>query len=690
MNIKNNIHNIQAKSTGYSLINHTKDVVTVGRKLSYIYKIPYSIIKKGCVLHDAGKAHPNWQTNMANNNYFNIIRHELASILLLPFFDKSEWDLLIEMVVSHHKATNKKRGILNLLGFDGTDFDNESEHYEMLFKDYDNFINDAIPFLKHFLKKGNVFSIEDSKHALEYTYNYCKNIEYGYSKYRGILNIADYMASGQEHSIRNEIKYYFKKPKKNFYKSKSRRNALYPLSTENFKSPKQHTLVISPTGSGKTDYLLNRCKNRIFYTLPFQASINNMYFRFKDTIDGSIAPVHASSKMVDKESVINQDAFGVSIKVLTPYQLMSIVNGGHGFEALILDLIGQDIVLDEVHVFKGIKNSFIIGLIKILNLIGCNIHIGSATIPTALKNEIIDVLGVDNVHVVEKSGENRHNIIKLNGMDGFDIDRYYKDNKKILIICNTINRAQDMYNALSAIYDGVMLLHSRFKRIHRNNKEKRLMHPNTKILISTQVVEVSLDINYDVMLTECAPLDSLIQRFGRVNRKKPITELKDIYVYMPEKHHPYTIDLIRNTWDILPEGEFDESNITTMLDAIYPHNDTVVIDSSFIYNFDEHIYMIKKLQNSQINYAEFLEINGESVIFESDLIKYKNNKLNQLQIPVSMYYIQFNRNKFVTNYPEPDPDTGFHVLSDRYRNEYDDNVGLIHNPDLNFNQAIFL
>lgn len=688
MNLKNNIHSIPAKSTGYSLIDHTKDVVRVGLKLSYIYKIPYDIIKKGCVLHDAGKAHPNWQYNMKNGNYKNLIRHELASLLLLPFFDRKDWDLLIEMVVSHHKATNNnRRGIIKLLGFD-RDFDTDSDHYAMLIKDYDKYIEDAIPFLKYFFKKGNSFTIEDSKKALEYTYNYCKNADYGYSIYRGILNIADYMASGQEYSIRDGIKWYFKKPKTNFYRSKSRKNPLYPLSTESYRLPQKHTLVISPTGSGKTDYLLNRCKNRIFYTLPFQASINNMYFRFKDTIDGSIAPVHASSKMVDKESIINQEAFGVSIKVLTPYQLMSIVYGGHGFEALILDLIGQDVVLDEVHVFKGIKNSFIIGLIKILNLIGCNIHIGSATIPSVLKNEIIDILDKDDVHVIEKTGENRHNIIKLRNRHEFDIERYYNENKKILVICNTINRAQEMYNELSSRFEGVVLLHSRFKRIDRMHKEKQLMHPNTRILVSTQVVEVSIDINYDVMLTECAPLDSLIQRFGRINRKKPVTELKNIYVYMPEKHHPYSIDLIKNTWDILPEGEFDETTTTQLLDLIYTSNETANIDSSFIYNFDENIYTIKKLQNSTINYNEFLDINGESVIFESDLEIYKKNRDRQLQIPVPLYYILNSQHKFISM--EPDTETGFYVLRDIYSNEYDENFGLITNPDLLLNPGVFL
>ena len=74
-----------------------------------------------------------------------------------------------------------------------------------------------------------------------------------------------------------------------------------------------------------------------------------------------------------------------------------------------------------------------------------------------------------------------------------------------------------------------LLIHSRFQRGRRAALEKQLKvmeqdskdkTPEACFVVATQVVEVSLDISFDLMITEAAPLDSLIQRFGRVNRRR--------------------------------------------------------------------------------------------------------------------------------------------------------------------------
>ena len=96
-----------------------------------------------------------------------------------------------------------------------------------------------------------------------------------------------------------------------------------------------------------------------------------------------------------------------------------------------------------------------------------------------------------------------------------------------------------------------MLIHSRFKRGDRVTLETKLKTEfngdqslqfgnglNPCIVVSTQVVEVSLDISFDRMITQCAPLDSLIQRFGRVNRKRTtetIGKYKPIHIVAPQK-----------------------------------------------------------------------------------------------------------------------------------------------------------
>jgi CRISPR-associated endonuclease/helicase Cas3 len=101
------------------------------------------------------------------------------------------------------------------------------------------------------------------------------------------------------------------------------------------------------------------------------------------------------------------------------------------------------------------------------------------------------------------------------------------------VICDTVQRAQDTYEILKREFgeDCVELLHSRFASIDRTRKEKELrrllgaeamlengIRPVKKIIASTQVIEQSLDLDFDVLITDIAPMDLIIQRIGRLHR----------------------------------------------------------------------------------------------------------------------------------------------------------------------------
>ena len=88
-----------------------------------------------------------------------------------------------------------------------------------------------------------------------------------------------------------------------------------------------------------------------------------------------------------------------------------------------------------------------------------------------------------------------------------------------MVVCNTVKQAQNVFKELQEIVadDKAKLLHSRFILRDRERIEKELEDAN--LLVGTQAVEVSLDIDFDCLFTEPAPIDALIQRFGRINRK---------------------------------------------------------------------------------------------------------------------------------------------------------------------------
>lgn len=119
-------------------------------------------------------------------------------------------------------------------------------------------------------------------------------------------------------------------------------------------------------------------------------------------------------------------------------------------------------------------------------------------------------------------------LIKYQGQIEDLIDDLYKEDGNIGIIVNTVKKAQDLAMAFKEKYgeDQVFLLHSNFIATDRAEKEKDLLdlvgkkadRPRKKIIIGTQVIEQSLDIDFDVMVSQLAPMDLLIQRMGRLHR----------------------------------------------------------------------------------------------------------------------------------------------------------------------------
>lgn len=96
-----------------------------------------------------------------------------------------------------------------------------------------------------------------------------------------------------------------------------------------------------------------------------------------------------------------------------------------------------------------------------------------------------------------------------------------------VVICSTVRRAQERYRAVKAAGVGeVVLVHSKFVAPHRARREADLVsrlgpkgnRPERLVVIATQVIEQSLDVDFDVMVSDVAPLDLLVQRWGRLHR----------------------------------------------------------------------------------------------------------------------------------------------------------------------------
>jgi CRISPR-associated endonuclease/helicase Cas3 len=216
------------------------------------------------------------------------------------------------------------------------------------------------------------------------------------------------------------------------------------------------------------------------------------------------------------------------------------------------------LIIDEVQAYDPQACAVIVKMIKDIVSLGGKFLLMTATLPDFIKDELQNI-EFTKINLYEgkinQNGEKaeettllkvkianitRH-IIKLIEEDIIDnreigriIEKFNK-NKRVLVVLNTIEKAEEVYKKIKEelkqnnTNNKIFLLHSRFTLNQRKKREEKLekefKNPKLsneqegKILVATQVVETSLDIDADYLFTEIAPIDSLIQRMGRVMRR---------------------------------------------------------------------------------------------------------------------------------------------------------------------------
>ncbi|NLA24625.1 MAG: CRISPR-associated helicase Cas3' [Bacteroidales bacterium] len=677
------------------LSTHLLQVAEASMTFARYLKMDKSIAFNGAILHDIGKTHPVFQEKLKGKlNRTSIFRHEIASLFFLSVFPENQWDMLIEMVVGHHKSVINDIGQTGLL-----DLEENDDYEEFHLGDWETWSLTALKILQQIGIECEPITRSKAFDNLQYCIKYCDRYyrQKGFSEWRGLLMGADHFASSLIDKTEEQTKKIFKTPDLSFY---NRQHELYPLSLKKSTSNKKHTIVVACTGAGKTDYLFRRCKGRIFYTLPFQASINAMFNRVGKDLEEKnpeldIRVLHSTSiiiKRKENEETSLQNLIGSSVKILTPHQLASIALGMKGYEAMILDIKSCDVILDEVHTYSGISQALVLKLIQILKNLDCRIHIGTATMPSLLYQKIMDVLGDDVLEVQLTDDEleqfNRHIIHKIENFDLANdiISKGIKENQKILIVMNTIKDAQEAYKTIKEQYAEIpsLLLHSKFKRGDRNFKEQQLLGLNSEgeakfkfntsneacIVVSTQIVEVSLDISFDIMITATAPLDAMIQRFGRINRKRnkdTIGKLKNIYVIAPPSNlkndRPYNVEILRKSFEVLPDGAvLREKELQQKIDQVYTEIDFLKIEEHSIYKIDTGFSLGKLTHRSKAILFELLSIDSVSCILESDEDEYLNGNFEtrlNLEISIAFWAVEKMRQLDKGNKPFIIPDKAY-------------------------------
>ena len=354
-------------------------------------------------------------------------------------------------------------------------------------------------------------------------------------------------------------------------------NELYPHQAESARTD-GNALLIAPTGSGKTEAALlwaarqremSAGKAPVFYLLPYRASLNAMRERIPGygIQDDAVVLQHSSAAtalytMLLSKGYAPNDAAKITarerdlarlmtapVRVMTPYQLLRSIFGLRGHEAMLTDAAGGLFVLDELHAYDIPRLALILCLLEHLTRdLGARVFAMSATFPAVLSNALDDILGrLARIHAdddtLSRFVRHRLHLLDADLMESDVLDAIverYERGEAVLVVATTVGRAQAVFDALAPqLGDDVRLLHSRFTQGDRAAKERevaelvgtanRTTTQRGLVLVATQVVEVSLDIDFDVLFTDPAPIEALIQRFGRINRGRR-GGLRDVFV----------------------------------------------------------------------------------------------------------------------------------------------------------------
>lgn len=330
------------------------------------------------------------------------------------------------------------------------------------------------------------------------------------------------------------------------------------------------------------DSLICKLKHSGFYiALPTTATSNQIFSRtlvylqdrFKDI--GEIANVHLihGQAFLSKEysdlkpsSLFDEDGNSLAAvraeewftsrkrSLLAPFGvgtvdqvLMAALQTRHGFVRL-FGLANKVVIIDEIHAYDAYMGTLIQKVLKWLKELGSSVIMLSATLPRATKESVIQAWGgtpgqncpCPRITHVEKSITKVHGVpvnnsrkisfsiswVKDVGLTD-DLRQKLENGGCALVVCNTVDRAQKIYRELVKSFgDLVLLFHARFPLKIRLEIEKTVVEkfgrngarPKSCILVATQVVEQSLDLDFDYLVTEIAPIDLLLQRLGRVHR----------------------------------------------------------------------------------------------------------------------------------------------------------------------------
>ena len=581
LKVYEDVKNIYYAKPDKTLAQHNEELHIQKKKLidlGYINdnKI-IELLEYSIEFHDIGKINSEFQVRVKENKKFDISKEVAHNILSIHFIDKKDYDdkndyeSIAYAVFYHHRFGNGDNDSIRA-------DENTKKIIENLLSKLEEKGIKVIKKISPSLKLPNLHTD--------------RNI-----KLLGLLMKCDHSASGGyeieypndflEDALNNLLNEFKEKDKSADW------NNMQKFCKENSD---KNIIAIADTGMGKTEGgFLWGGNNKIFFVLPLRTAINAMYKRFDEVIikgenkEERVGLLHSNSLeyyLNNKKELVIDDKdekemdileynkrgkhLSLPITICTPDQIFNFILKYKGYESKLATLSYSKIILDEMQMYDAsLLAAVIFGITKIIEM-GGKIAIVTATFPPIIEYFLNKYLMKDNKNVIKdldkpeeiveepifikkkftNNEKIRHNIVLIDDEIGMEhilwqFKKNKKENKKsnkILVICNTIKKAQEIYLKLKEeddLKDKINMLHSNFIREDREEKEKNILDfgktefDGEGIWISTSLVEASLDIDFDYLFTELQDLNSLFQRFGRCNRKgKKSVDEANCFIYL--------------------------------------------------------------------------------------------------------------------------------------------------------------
>jgi len=307
-------------------------------------------------------------------------------------------------------------------------------------------------------------------------------------------------------------------------------------------------ILRAPCGSGKTEvsyvpilFGMDTLPGRLIYSLPTRALVEDVTERImkgvaKMGLGYTVSPQHGANS---KDPFFRSDIIVATIdQTVGAYCCTPLSIPVHFGNIPAGAAVSSFLCFDEAHVYNhelGLQSMLI--LLERTARLGLPFLIMSATLPDSFVewfmnnptfSDRIKVVEGDESYIPKR--RDRHVVLRwcdkiLDAKDVFDSAEIYR---KIMVVCNTVDRAQKLYEIVGEKLKAqgfiVHLLHSRFLNEDRERIEKSMKNSirdksAKTLIITTQVCEVGLDISCDLLITELAPPDALVQRIGRCARE---------------------------------------------------------------------------------------------------------------------------------------------------------------------------